>query len=215
MPPSNVRKTRKQRARRGRAYLLGTLVLVLVIAVGWYVYASTQSANLTVATVYATLNTSQGSMTVELYGNAAPKTVTNFVNLAQSGFYDNLVWHRIVKDCVIQTGDPNTRNLADRSSWGQRGSLQTVPLEAVGSLHNNVGYLAMARFGDDLNSATSQFYINLANNGHLDGKYAVFGKVIRGMDVAFAIANVPVNSQSQPIDPVFLTSATVSNTLPA
>ncbi len=205
-----LEKTRR-RERRGRHYLLGTLVLIIIAAVGWYVYASRQSAN---AIVYAKLNTSLGQIEVELYQSKTPKTVTNFVNLAKSGFYDNLVWHRIVKGFVIQTGDPNTRNIGDRSTWGQGGSSQTVPLEIDSSLHNTVGYLGMARFGEDLNSGTSQFYINLADNSaSLDGKYTVFGKVTGGMDIAYAIENVPVDSQSQPIDPVFLTSVTISSSL--
>ncbi len=161
--------------------------------------------------MYAKINTSKGLIEVELYQKAAPKTVTNFVNLANSRFYDNLVWHRIVKGFVIQTGDPNTRNGGgDRSLWGTGGSSQTVPLEIDSSLHNNVGYLGMAR-SQDPNSGSSQFYINLADNNSLDGQYTVFGKVISGMDYAFAIGDVPVNSQSQSIDPVYVTSITISN----
>lgn len=161
--------------------------------------------------VYAKLNTSHGPIEVELYQSKTPKTVTNFVSLAKSGFYDNLVWHRIVKGFVVQTGDPNTRNGGgDRSLWGTGGSSQTVPLGIDGSLHHYVGYLGMAR-SQDPNSGSSQFYINLADNASLDGQYTVFGKVIRGMDSALAIGNVPVNSQSQPIDPVFLTSVTISS----
>ncbi len=212
-----IQRTRR-RERRGRIYLLGTLVLIILVAVGWYVYASAQSANRNAAPsgiVYAKLNTAQGTIEVELYRNSAPKTVTNFVSLAKSGFYDNLVWHRIAKGFVIQTGDPNTRNGGgDRSTWGQGGSSQTVPLEIDSSLHNYVGYLGMARHPDDPNSGSSQFYINLANNTsnpNLDGQYTVFGKVISGMDSAFAIGNVLVNAQSQPIDPVYLTSVTISS----
>jgi cyclophilin family peptidyl-prolyl cis-trans isomerase len=161
--------------------------------------------------VFATLTTSAGTIVVELYQVQAPKTVTNFVNLAGSGFYNNLTWHRIVKGFVIQTGDPNTRNGGgDRSTWGTGGSSQTVPLEIVGSLHNNAGYLGMARSSDP-NSGSSQFYINLADNPSLDGGYTVFGKVISGMNVALALGNTPVNSQSQPINPVFLTSVTISS----
>jgi cyclophilin family peptidyl-prolyl cis-trans isomerase len=162
--------------------------------------------------LYATLNTASGPIVVELYGAQAPKTVNNFVSLAKSGFYSNLVWHRIVKGFVIQTGDPNTRNGGgDRSTWGTGGSSQTVPLEINPALHNDIGYLGMARSSDP-NSGSSQFYINLANNNSLDGNYTVFGKVVNsgGMDAANAIANVPVNSQSQPITPVFLISVQVS-----
>ena len=109
MPPSNIRENRQQRKRRGRAYLLGTLALVLIIAVGWYVYATSQAARMTpTEIVHGKLNTSKGVIEVEVYQNAAPKTVANFVALARQGFYDELVWHRIVQGFVIQTSDPIT-----------------------------------------------------------------------------------------------------------
>lgn len=213
MSPSNIRKSRRQRGRRGRTYLLGTLALVIIVAVGWYVYASAQSANNrapATVIVYAKLNTPQGLIEIELYQSKTPLTVTNFVNLAKSGFYNNLVWHRIVEDFVIQTGDPDTRyGEGIRSQWGTGGSEQTVPYEGDASLHNTFGYLGMAHSGDP-NGATSQFYINLKDNTHLDGRHAVFGKVIIGMDVALAIASVQVDSEGKPIEPVFLTSVTIS-----
>jgi cyclophilin family peptidyl-prolyl cis-trans isomerase len=160
--------------------------------------------------VFATLSTSDGNIDVELYPAQAPKTVANFVSLAQSGFYNNLVWHRIVKGFVIQTGDPNSRNAGgNNNTWGQGGSSQTVPLEIDSSLHNLAGYLGMAR-SSDVNSGSSQFYINLADNPSLDGSYTVFGKVTAGMNVALTIGNVPVYPQSnQPITAVFLTNVTI------
>jgi len=217
MPPSNIRKSRKQRTRRGRTYLLGTLALVLVIAIGWYVYASAQSANMNAPAsgiVYAKLNTSHGVIEVELYQSKTPKTVDNFVKLAGQGFYNNFVWHRIATDFVIQTGDPNTKNGGGvRSDWGSGGSSQTVPLEIDSSLHNYVGYLGMAR-GGDRNSGSSQFYINLRDNTSLDGEYTVFGRVTSGMDVARAIGDLPVDTppDGKPLDPLpFLISVTISN----
>jgi peptidyl-prolyl cis-trans isomerase B (cyclophilin B) len=197
-------------------YLLATLILVGIIAVAVVVYAYIQPAGTNAgsqAVVYAKLNTPQGLIEIELYQNATPKTVTNFVNLANSGFYNNLVWHRIVRQFVIQTGDPNSRNGAN-STWGQGGSSQTIPLESVPTLHNYAGYVAMAHLPNDVNSGTSQFYINLndTNARSLDGSYTVFGKVTIGMNVALSIANVPVYSGSnQPITPVYLTSVTISN----
>jgi cyclophilin family peptidyl-prolyl cis-trans isomerase len=160
--------------------------------------------------VFATLSTNDGNIEVELYPALAPKTVANFISLAQSGFYKNLVWHRIVKGFVIQTGDPNSRNAGgNNNTWGQGGSLQTVPLEIDSSLRNLSGYLGMARSSDP-NSGSSQFYINLADNRSLDGNYTVFGKVITGMNVALTIGNVPVYPRSnQPINPVFLTDVTI------
>ncbi len=136
-------------------------------------------------------------------------------------FFNNLVWHRIVDKnppaFVIQTGDPNTRNGVNstRSTWGQGGSKQTVPLEWCGWLHNYAGYLGMAR-GTDLNSGSSQWYVNLSNNTantSLDPNYAVFGKVISGMSVVCSIAHVPVYTTQglldQPINPVFLKNVTM------
>ena len=218
----------RRRTHRGRNLILSALVLIILVGVPYYVY-STTTQPATLATdltscptfttpgggpatgdMYAKLNTAQGLIEVRLFASAAPKTVTNFVNLAQSGFYNNLVWHRIVQGFVIQTGDPVSKSGANRSLWGQCGSSQTVPLEIDSSLHNSVGYLGMARTSDP-NSGTSQFYINLADNtSSLDGKYTVFGQVISGVDAAFAIANTPVNGQSQPINAVFLTSVTIS-----
>ena len=161
--------------------------------------------------VFATLSTTDGTIQVELYPAQAPKTVANFVTLAQSGFYSNLVWHRIVKGFVIQTGDPTSRNAGgNNNTWGQNGSSQTVPLEIDPSLHNLQGYLGMAR-NTDPNSGSSQFYINLADNTKgLDGNYTVFGKVTAGMDVALTLGNVPVyTSSDQPITPVYLTDVVI------
>jgi len=204
-----IEKTRK-RERKGRIYLIVALVLIAIVAIGVFAYASTQSPKI----VYAKLNTSKGLIEVELYQSQTPTTVTNFVNLAKSDFYSNLVWHRIHPGFVIQTGDPNSRNGGgDNKTWGQGGSSQTIPLEIDSSLHNYAGYLGMAR-STDPNSASSQFYINLGDNSAaLDGKYAVFGKVISGLDVANTIGNVPIYTppDGQPITLVFLTSVTISN----
>ena len=199
---------------------MAAVIIILVIAVGVYVYVTSQSSSSLPPVVYAKLNTSQGLIEVALYYNATPKTVTNFVNLAQSGFYNNLVWHRIVKQFVIQTGDPNSRNGLNNSTWGTGGSSQTVPSEIRSYLHNYAGYLGMA-YANGPNSATSQFYINLndTNASALDGKYTVFGRVVNGMSVAYAIANLQVypgtlqNPSDQPVNPssALLTSVTISN----
>jgi peptidyl-prolyl cis-trans isomerase B (cyclophilin B) len=212
-----LEKTRK-REGRGRVYLLATVIIIIVVGVGTYSYVSAQSANMKTAnpgTVYAKLNTSNGTIEVVLYGNSAPKTVANFVNLANSGFYNNLIWHRIAKGFVIQTGDPYTRS-SDNSTWGTGGSSPTVPLEVDSSLHNYAGYLGIAH-SSATTDGSSQFFINLKDNSvPLDGKYTVFGKVISGMDVATRIGNVPVYSTASPPDglpitPVYLTSVTISN----
>jgi len=199
-------------------YLLGTVLLVAIIAVSVVVYAYIQPGGTNPglqAIVYAKLNTSQGVIEIELYQNATPKTVTNFVNLANSGFYNNLVWHRIAKNFVIQTGNSNSRNGLNNSTWSQAGTGQAIPFEYDNSLHNAVGYVGMASTGTQV-GGTTQFYININNNSAtLDGKYAVFGKVIAGMDVAYAIGNLPIynSPDGQPINPsdAMLTSVAISN----
>src|SRR5947207_10545004 len=153
-------QTVRKRQGRGKIYLLGAFIIIVVVGVTLYVYASSQS---TPAIVYAKLNTSQGVIEIELYQNATPKTVTNFVNLANSGFYNNLVWHRIAKNFVIQTGNSNSRNGLNNSTWSQAGTGQAIPFEYDNSLHNAVGYVGMASTGTQV-GGTTQFYININNN---------------------------------------------------
>lgn len=173
------------------------------------------------SSTYALICTNLGLIEVELYPQYTPKTVANFVSLAQSGFYNDLVWHRIVPGFVIQAGDPNTKNGGgDRDTWGSGTSGTSVPFENATNLHNVVGSVAMASTGAGV-GGSSQFYINLANNSQtLDGKYAVFGQVINGMSVADALAKVPINTDSsspeydQPVNPseAYIVSITIQST---
>jgi dolichyl-diphosphooligosaccharide--protein glycosyltransferase len=169
---------------------------------------------------YALICTNLGLIEVQLFPSAAPKTVANFVSLANSGFYNDLVWHRIVAGFVIQAGDPTTKNGGgNRSLWGTGTSGTTIPLELNSTLHNAAGYLAMA--APSSGNASSQFYINLADNSaSLDTHYAVFGNVINGMSVVQAIAKVQVNTGAgspeldQPVTPsdAYIVSITIQNT---
>lgn len=194
---------------------VGVAVLaMLVVAVSWEVYWTYIYAP---APVYAVLGTSQGNIYVELYPGCAPKTVANFVNLTESGFYSDLVWHRIVSGFVIQTGDPNTRGGVNstRSTWGTGGANTTAPFEWCGRLHNYAGYLAMASVSA-MGPSTSQFYINLSNDSvsQLDGNYTVFGKVISGMNVVCKIAAVSVYPASATQDGKSIADQPI-NTAPA
>jgi cyclophilin family peptidyl-prolyl cis-trans isomerase len=126
---------------------------------------------------YALVETQRGQCVIELFPNDAPKTVANFIHLVESGFYNQtgMVFHRVVPGFVIQTGDP--------TGTGEGGSEQTIPLEVNNKLsHDRKGVVAMARTYAP-NSASSQFYITLTSQRHLDGKYAIFGHVIRGLSV--------------------------------
>lgn len=207
--------------------------VIVVVAIGYFVYTDYIVAAPGAAPEFAVIDTEYGTnvketgmIYVELYPACAPKTVANFVNLTSIGFYNDLVWHRIVPGFVIQTGDPNTRggNNATRSTWGSGGSNMTVPLEVTQCswIGNYAGYLGMAR-GSALNSGTSQFYINLTNSSNnlgLNGDYTVFGKVISGMNVVCNIAQAPIYNSTtlidsnspyldQPKTPVFVNSITI------
>jgi len=123
----------------------------------------------------AIIETGKGTIKLELYEDKAPITAKNFIELAGSGFYDGLTFHRYEPGFVIQGGDPN--------GDGTGSSGKTIPLETNPELTHVKGAVAMAR-AQDPNSASSQFYITLEDSHFLDGSYAVFGKVIEGMDVA-------------------------------
>ena len=126
----------------------------------------------------ATIETDKGIIKFELYQNKAPITTKNFIELAQSGFYNGLIFHRVEPGFVVQGGDPK--------GDGTGGSKKTIPLEIHPDLKHVKGAVAMARTNDP-NSATSQFYITLSEVHQLDGNYAVFGKVTEGMDVVESI----------------------------
>lgn len=130
----------------------------------------------------AIIHTAKGNITLELYPDKAPLSVTNFVQLAQAGFYNGLKFHRVVPNFVIQGGDPQ--------GTGSGGPGYTIPAE-IGLKHIK-GALAWARTGDQVNperrSSGSQFYITLEATPFLDGAYTVFGQTIAGMDVVSKIA---------------------------
>jgi len=163
----------------------------------------------------AYITTSFGTIIATLADLDAPITVGNFVKLADERFYDNMRFHRVVDDFVIQTGDPNSRDNNPYND-GTGGSAETIPLEISQNLTHEDGALGMAR-STDPNSASSQFYICDGAQHGLDGNYAVFGFVTQGIDVVRAIAAVPVNGNKrpllseQPVDDVWLYGVTVSD----
>ena len=155
--------------------------------------------NLTSVNNTTTIETTQGPIKIEFYPDVAPKHVKNFKDLANSGFYDGVVFHRIVPGFVIQAGDPNTKNSnISRDTWGTGGPGYTINQE-FNKIPHERGILSMARMPDP-NSAGSQFFIVLNNSKFLDGQYTVFGKVIEGMEIADKIANVTTNSMDQPLN---------------
>jgi len=159
------------------------------------------------------LTTSQGIIMVELDNTAAPKTVDNFLAYVKDGFYDGVIFHRVIAGFMIQGGGFD----ADMQRKSPR---PPIPNEADNGLSNRTGTIAMARTADP-HSASAQFFINVKDNTFLDhrGKtsqgwgYCVFGKVVKGMEVVRAIENVPTTSRSGmrdvPKAPVVIKQATV------
>jgi len=214
---------RRKQGGHGRTYIaLGIVVVLIAVSLTYASLAglgpfnkqpsstTSTTTSTTQSLLYANVSTSLGSFEVELFASLTPKTVANFVNLVNQGFYNNLVWHRIQPGFVIQTGDPTTRyGGGNRNTWGDNTSGVNIPFEYASSLHNDEYYLAMASTAPGA-GGSSQFFINLVNNSaSLDGKYAVFGKVISGYSVVQALGNVPVeqaNGQDEPVTPVYITS---------
>ena len=148
----------------------------------------------------AVIETSMGTITAELYEGRAPNTTANFIGLAENGFYDGLIFHRVINDFVIQGGCTK--------GDGTGGSGKTIKLEIHPELIHVDGALAMAR-SQHPDSASSQFYICDGAQSFLNGQYAVFGRVIDGMDVVRAIAEVKTGSGDKPVEDVVITGISI------
>lgn len=148
-----------------------------------------------------TIETNHGTITAEMFSDVAPKTAGNFIELAKKGYYDGLVFHRVIKDFMIQGGCPQ--------GTGTGGPGYTIPDEfAPGLRHDAAGIFSMANAGP--NSGGSQFFITLVPTPWLDGKHAIFGKVTGGMDVVETIGQVRTGMGDRPAEDVKMKSVTVS-----
>jgi peptidyl-prolyl cis-trans isomerase B (cyclophilin B) len=163
----------------------------------------------------AVLETNYGRIVIEFLPQEAPKNVANFIELTRDGFYDGTKFHRIVGKSgaqlvAIQGGDPNTIS-GDPSTWGQgQPGQKTVPGEFTKSVKHVRGMVSMARKQNDVNSATSQFFICVGPEPQWDGQYSIFGRVIDGMNIVDSIAHGPVwPNTDKPMDPVTITKATI------
>jgi len=150
----------------------------------------------------AIIKTSMGDIEVSFYGADAPNTVENFTKLAQSGFYTNTKFHRVIKNFMIQGGDPFSKDDTEIARWGTGGPGYTFEDEI--NTHKIVrGVLAMANAGPGTNG--SQFFIVTAGaTPWLDGRHTVFGKVVRGMDVVERIGNTSTDERDVPRVPVII-----------
>ena len=146
-----------------------------------------------------------GTITAELYPEIAPNTVNNFISLIKKGFYNGLIFHRVIAGFMIQGGCPNGN--------GMGGPGYTIPGEFESNgfkndLRHTRGVLSMAR-SQHPDSAGSQFFIMHRPAPHLDGQYAAFGKVVEGMDVVDAIATTPTDYSDRPKTPVVIKTITI------
>jgi len=149
-------------------------------------------------TYTATIETSAGTMTAELFASEAPRTVNNFVFLARDGFYDDVIFHRVINGFMIQGGDPDG---SGRGGPGYQFDNEDVAREYLR------GTLAMANAGRNTNG--SQFFVMHADYA-LSPDYTIFGKLSAGEDVIDAIANAPKGAQDRPVQPVAIKSVTIT-----
>jgi peptidyl-prolyl cis-trans isomerase A (cyclophilin A) len=148
----------------------------------------------------AILETNMGSMVLELYADKAPRTVENFIKLAENGFYNGVIFHRVIKDFMIQGGDP--------TGTGTGGPGYSIKDEIHPTLkHDKEGVLAMAHHGP--NTGGSQFYITLKSTPWLDGGYTIFGQLIRGSDTLQNIGKVPTGRANRPLNDIVIRLVTI------
>ena len=150
----------------------------------------------------AILSTRHGDITVEFLPEVAPNHVNNFVELARSGFYDGTKFHRVIPGFMIQGGDPNSKQ-DDRRLHGTGGSGKNVKAEFSKTPHTR-GVLSAARSANP-DSASSQFFIMVADAPHLDGQYSAFGKVVSGMEVVDKIVAEDTDHRDNPLEAVSMT----------
>lgn len=153
-----------------------------------------------------TITMTDGSvMKAELYPEIAPNTVNNFISLVKKGFYDGLVFHRVIRGFMIQGGDPQGTGMGG-PGYSIKGEFTYNGFS--NDLKHTPGVLSMARAMDP-NSAGSQFFIMHETSPHLDGQYAAFGKVTDGLDVVNKIAEVPTDYSDRPLEPQMIQNMTV------
>jgi cyclophilin family peptidyl-prolyl cis-trans isomerase len=146
---------------------------------------------------YVRMETSQGTITIELYTKDCPETTSNFLRLVDEGFYDGLHFHRIIKDFMIQGGCPKSKDPESRAA-GTGGPGWQIPCEtsALAKKHDKPGLFSMANAGP--NTGGSQFFLTTVPTPWLDGNHAIFGEVVKGMEIVKKIENQPTNFRDKP-----------------
>ncbi|KAF7898731.1 hypothetical protein EAF00_005177 [Botryotinia globosa] len=149
------------------------------------------------------LETTMGTITLELYTSHAPKTCTNFETLIRRGYYDNIIFHRIIPNFMLQTGDPTGTGRGGTSIYGEKFKDELSPRAGTNLptlKHTGAGILSMANSGPDTNG--SQFFITLAPTPWLDGKHTIFGRVTRGLGTVKRMGLVKTGAEDRPVEEV-------------
>ncbi len=188
------------------AFISRFLLTTLLSLSALFTHADENSAT-PAATVNVLMSTSEGDIVLQLDRANAPVSVDNFLTYVSSGHYDGTIFHRVIKDFMIQGGGFS-------ADMRRKATLPAIKNEADNGLKNLRGTIAMARTRD-VNSATSQFFINVKDNSFLDHGardfgYAVFGKVVSGMDIVDRIANAPTGARDVPVSTVTINSVSIA-----
>jgi peptidylprolyl isomerase len=154
-----------------------------------------------IAMVKALLETNMGNIEIELFEKEMPVTAGNFRKLVEKGFYNGVIFHRVIKDFMIQGGDP--------TGTGMGGPGYSIKDEFSKNNRNDRGTISMANAGP--NTGGSQFFINLVNNNYLDRKHPVFGKIVKGMDVVDKIGSSKTDAGDRPVNKVVINKATITS----
>jgi cyclophilin family peptidyl-prolyl cis-trans isomerase len=180
------------------------LLIIFLIVSSINIYSQKKVSNkMSEDTTIAVIKTNMGSIEVELFAKETPKTVENFVGLANKGYYKGVIFHRVIDGFMIQGGDPTGSGRGGASLWGGKFNDEIVP----GLVFDKEGLLAMANAGPNTNG--SQFFITLVPTPWLNGHHTIFGKVIAGMDVVKEIGKVPKNQMDRPLKDVIIESITI------
>jgi peptidyl-prolyl cis-trans isomerase B (cyclophilin B) len=186
-------------------HLPALLGLALLCVVGCGPAAGSDNANQDVDTnEVAVIKTSEGTMVIGFWKDAAPKTIANFKKLSREGFYDGTLFHRVIKGFMIQGGDPKTKDASKEIEWGTGDPGYKIDAEFNDHSHTR-GVISMAR-SQDPNSAGSQFFICHGSPTQLDHHYTTFGKLLKGEDVLDKIATTPTHVPDRPDKPMKIIS---------
>ncbi|KKS95243.1 MAG: Peptidyl-prolyl cis-trans isomerase, partial [Candidatus Giovannonibacteria bacterium GW2011_GWB1_43_13] len=184
-------------------YIIAIIVLLILGAGGYFVFIKNNMETPKIQKRTVTIETNMGTIKFETYDADAPKTVQNFITLAQKGFYDNLIFHRVINGFMIQGGDPLGNGTGGPGYQFEDELNPATPSFKAGYKR---GVVAMANAGPNTNG--SQFFIMLADNP-LPHNYTIFGKVISGQDVVDKIGQTPTGPQDRPIEPVIIKNVKV------